>query len=1456
MLLSLRAQLRDVSRRLALFHQRLTGFVAPRTPAAGVRMGWRTVLFECLLLTVAVLLYCTAFLGVGETRVLPGNEADVFQALDWVLVNSLTRYHQFPLWNPYLQAGVPYIADPMLHLYNPLVTLPVLVFGVWDGFKLGLAFSFVAAAIGMWRLGAVLGMSRASRLWMALMYAFAGQPSGRFMQGQYLFVLGFAWIPWCIGSLILATETRRRWHAAIAVLSLAMLFFSGNAYYTFYMLLVIVLFAAVTLLRFQARKPFVRLDLSRFKILAIVGVVALALVAVQLFPLVEFWPRMGKDLQLAGQQTPVQVFLDYVSKDTCRPDTCRPWLAREEFYAYIGYTPFLALILLPLAIARRDKRHLLFFALILALTVAWIDVERMPWRELFLRMKIMFQFRHLLRILAFGGFAVITLGGMSLDTLWKVLQRFVRPSDPARRSAVRSYIATVGLGILAGIMAYGVIDVFSTNRQHLQPQDRFQPIYEATHWLREYDRSEYYTSHFPSNAGHDAFMLANLRFFNMWYHFADIRQVSGMENRRPVQAQPHYVIQGADQPAPEQPDTSVVVQLGGDVIYRQAQSLPMAFAVADSELELGSSEAGELRREDVETLTPFFPGPNDAEVIASSNGDETLVLLITHYPGWRVFVDGQPHMPRNIGGYLATDLLPGIHQYAFRYRPASFFSGLAISLLSLSLTLCWLASDFPLTCPEAVARWKQARVRLCAAREKVAAKLRCAPGALLVTEAVYTKGIIHPTQPLTLPEDETIRLTVETGTDLSLPRAAIRRWLRASTGLLHSVIRAVPLDTALLLLSIGVYLTIRQVGLTRFPIYFFVDEANQTALAADLIRDGLRDQFHTFLPTYFYNVYQFSLSLSVYAQVLPYLLFGKSIFVTRTVAVLLTIPGATAISLILRDIFRVRFWWLGVFALSLTPAWFLHSRTAFETTMMASFFACFLYFYLLYRTRSPRYLYATLVCAALAFYSYSAGQPVLLGTALLILISDLRYHWQNRRTLAVGLVLAAILALPYVRFQIEHPGQIVEHLRQLNSYWLQDLPLQEKLATSAGNYLRGLNPAYWFIPNEADLPRHLMRGYGHISIWALPFASLGLVILLRRVREAPARAILAASLAAPLGMAVAGVGVTRALSFVVPMAVITSLGACALASWLVRRLRYALLAVVIFALLSLASFGMLRDALVNGPTWYTDYGMGGLQYGSHQIADAVLEILEAEPGRRISISPTWANGTDIVMSFLLPPSLPVQIQNASGFLQPGGGLTDQMLFILTPAEYEEALNDPGIEGLTVERTLPYPDGRPGFYFVHMHYSPRADEIFAQERLEQQRPVLTDVVVNGETIHIEHSLLDMGGIENIFDGDPHTLARGYEANPFRLVLGFDEPRPLTRIRLTTASMDFSLTVRLFASNTAEPVVYSESYRNLPGDPTAEMAFDDSPGSVVRIEMEIHNLNEGETAKIHLRELILE
>jgi hypothetical protein len=120
---------------------------AARGPG-GLGLPLRAVLVDWAILAVVVFAFCTAFFSLDDARALPGNEADIVQALDWTLVNSLNQFAQFPLWNPYLRTGMPYVADPFLHVYNPLATLPVLMLGVWDGFKVALFLSFLAAALG------------------------------------------------------------------------------------------------------------------------------------------------------------------------------------------------------------------------------------------------------------------------------------------------------------------------------------------------------------------------------------------------------------------------------------------------------------------------------------------------------------------------------------------------------------------------------------------------------------------------------------------------------------------------------------------------------------------------------------------------------------------------------------------------------------------------------------------------------------------------------------------------------------------------------------------------------------------------------------------------------------------------------------------------------------------------------------------------------------------------------------------------------------------------------------------------------------------------------------------------------------------------------------------------------------------------------------------------------------
>ena len=665
------------------------------------------------------------------------------------------------------------------------------------------------------------------------------------------------------------------------------------------------------------------------------------------------------------------------------------------------------------------------------------------------------------------------------------------------------------------------------------------------------------------------------------------------------------------------------------------------------------------------------------------------------------------------------------------------------------------------------------------------------------------------------------------------------------------------------MLALLLFAATRLIGLEQFPIYFFTDEAIQSTQAADLVQRGFRGPDGELLPTFFQNGTYYNLSVSVYAQVIPYLLFGFSEFATRATSALIALSGMIAVGLILKQIFKIRFWWMGVLLLSITPAWFLHTRTAFETVIAASLYAWFLYFYLRYRYVAPRNLYPALICGALVFYAYSPAQVVIVVTGLLLLLSDIRFHWQtlrhNPRVIVIGVAVLIVAVLPYIRFQAQHPTEPFLHLRTLDSY-LTDINLTtgEKIERFWQTYAAAISPAYWYGTTDTyDLIRHILKGYGNILWPTLPFALIGLAIALRRWRSPAHRAILIALLVTPIGTALVGVQIYRELAFVIPAGLLTAIGLAAILSWLARRIHYNGLAIGAFVVLGTINVAMLQDALVNGPTWYNDYEMGGLQYGAREVFGAAEEYIRQHPQDVVLITPTWANGTDVVMRFFLNGEPRAQMANIDAYKVSKLDLNDRVLFIMTPEEYQRTIGDSHFADIRqVQPPLLYPDERAGFYFVKLAYSPQADAIFAAENAARHQPVAEDLTLDGQTIETLHSRFDVGTVKNLFDHDTFTLVRTEVDNPFFIEMTFPTPRRLTGLALTTGTLDYELTVRLYTDPNSAPQVYTHTYTNLGPDPTIDFNFDPPPsGPVEKLRIEVKDIRTSGDAKIHVREIVL-
>jgi len=155
----------------------------------------------------------------------------------------------------------------------------------------------------------------------------------------------------------------------------------------------------------------------------------------------------------------------------------------------------------------------------------------------------------------------------------------------------------------------------------------------------------------------------------------------------------------------------------GDVkIYENLDNLPRAFLVHEARLVQDGpaaiaamadpafrpeqtvilSDAPPLRPADAHAadsvaIAAYEPERVVLDVVAGSDG--YLVLTDTYYPGWEAEVDGQPVpiLRANLSS-RAVALAAGRHQVMFRYRPRTFYTGTAISavtLLLIAIALLW-----------------------------------------------------------------------------------------------------------------------------------------------------------------------------------------------------------------------------------------------------------------------------------------------------------------------------------------------------------------------------------------------------------------------------------------------------------------------------------------------------------------------------------------------------------------------------------------------------------------------------------------------------------------------------------------------------------------------------------------------------------------------------------------------
>jgi hypothetical protein len=189
-----------------------------------------------LIILIAYFYSGDLLLNFDETRLQQTGEHNESSTLPLLAEIGLRRYGEIPLWNPYMLTGYPHTGDMLGHFWNPISTIPIMLWGAINGMKVSIFLSFILAGLGQWMFAYVMGLRRGFRLWSSILFMISGGLALLWRVGWYELLLGAAWFPWCFALYLWALQKPTWTSVFLTSIAIFMVVSTGGGYYPFYLL--------------------------------------------------------------------------------------------------------------------------------------------------------------------------------------------------------------------------------------------------------------------------------------------------------------------------------------------------------------------------------------------------------------------------------------------------------------------------------------------------------------------------------------------------------------------------------------------------------------------------------------------------------------------------------------------------------------------------------------------------------------------------------------------------------------------------------------------------------------------------------------------------------------------------------------------------------------------------------------------------------------------------------------------------------------------------------------------------------------------------------------------------------------------------------------------------------------------------------------------------------------------
>jgi hypothetical protein len=664
--------------------------------------GWASCAAEWLIILIVAYLYCGQTLLDFDARQLQQTgEHNESVTLPLLAEIGLQRYGEIPLWNPYMLTGFPHTGDFIGHFWNPISTVPIMIWGGVNGMKVSIFISLVLAGMGQWLFAHVFGTRSIFRLWSALMFMLSGGLALLWRLGWYELLVGAVWFPWCFAALWWALHKRDRVSIIITAVFVFMVISTGGGYYPIYLLVCLSVLVGMALLWAPRSERW-----PQFQRATAVATLSAGLLAVVLLPLLDGFYYTARDIlpdEVQRLSQPISyALINYIVGAS-------EWFGAEVLekgsgysWFYIGFLPLLVLTLLPLAYSRaRWHRTALSTLFVLALILlAWQANRYSPFKYIYDWIPFLYTFRFPNRLLIIATSPLIVLAGLGLQHLrlvghqWSRGLRITVTQNTRQQNAKGVPVRWIFYGVLVLILAYSLRDVYRVNQGFAFAVQRLNATsYTALNWLKEYDPGLYYTNLGGGVIYWDWMPAAydlEMPIINFRYGRRLVSMDAQQQPESPFLASAKYILALPDH---AQPDNAELVRQFDEInLWHFPEALPFAFEIHPA--LLGSDM---VKVQDVTPLTARFDGPNRVVVEAEPGEPENqLVVLVSNYPGWHLLVDGQQTTLQPANGYLGAIMEPGEHTYTFVFRPRKYYAGVAISALTLIVVFAILLVESPL----------------------------------------------------------------------------------------------------------------------------------------------------------------------------------------------------------------------------------------------------------------------------------------------------------------------------------------------------------------------------------------------------------------------------------------------------------------------------------------------------------------------------------------------------------------------------------------------------------------------------------------------------------------------------------------------------------------------------------------------------------------------------------------